>query len=55
VREVDVSDGIHLRLDDGFAMLRASGTEPVIRVYAEARGPRLLAHRLAEAEKLLAP
>jgi len=54
VREVDVSDGIYLGLDDGFVMLRASGTEPVIRIYAEARGPRLLARRLDRGERLLA-
>jgi phosphoglucomutase len=53
VREVEVSDGVYLRLDDGFVMLRASGTEPVIRIYAEARGPRLLARRLDRGERLL--
>ncbi|MBW2273353.1 MAG: phosphoglucomutase/phosphomannomutase family protein [Deltaproteobacteria bacterium] len=54
VREVDVTDGVHLRLDDGFVMLRASGTEPVIRVYGEARGPRLLTRLLDRGERLLA-
>ena len=47
VREVSVGDGLRFGLDDGFLMLRLSGTEPVLRVYAEARGPRLLRRRLA--------
>jgi phosphoglucomutase len=53
VIEVDTRDGVRLVLEDGFLMLRASGTEPVIRIYAEARGPRLLARRLDLGEGLL--
>jgi phosphomannomutase len=47
VGEVSVGDGLRFGLDDGFLMLRLSGTEPVLRVYAEAPGPRLLRRRLA--------
>jgi phosphomannomutase len=47
VRAVDVREGLRLALDDGFLMLRASGTEALVRVYAEARDPRALARRLA--------
>jgi phosphomannomutase len=33
-------DGIKLYLDDlGWVMLRASGTEPMLRVYSETRNP----------------
>src|SRR4029077_1008411 len=33
-------DGIKLYLDDlGWVMLRASGTEPMLRVYSETRSP----------------
>jgi phosphomannomutase len=46
VAEVCRRDGLRLRLDDGFVLWRASGTEPVLRVYAEAPGPRRLARRL---------
>jgi phosphoglucomutase len=53
VRAVSCDDGLHLALDDGFLMLRASGTEPVLRIYAEARGPRLLRRRLAAGAGLL--
>jgi len=53
VRAVTRRDGLHLALDDGFVMLRASGTEPLLRVYGEAPGPRLLARRLAAGGALL--
>ena len=52
--ECDESDGLHLTLEDGFLMFRASGTEPVLRIYAEARGPRLLSRRLRVGAALLA-
>lgn len=53
VRAVRDDDGLHLALDDGFLMLRVSGTEPVLRVYAEAPGPRALGRRLAAGGDLL--
>ena len=50
VRGVWDEDGLHCRLEDGgFVMWRASGTEPVIRVYAEARSRAGLARRLRRA------
>jgi phosphomannomutase len=37
VRQVDALDGVKYRLDDeGWLLIRPSGTEPVLRVYAEA-------------------
>jgi phosphomannomutase len=53
VREVACDDGLRLVFDDGFLFLRASGTEPVLRVYAEARSPRDLERRLAAGARLL--
>jgi phosphoglucomutase len=53
VRSVSRLDGLHLGLDDGFLMLRASGTEPVVRVYAEAASRRALARRLLAGRRLL--
>ena len=53
MREVRRDDGVHLALPDGFVMLRASGTEPLVRIYAEAPGPRRLARRLAAGAALL--
>jgi phosphomannomutase len=55
VLAVDRRDGLHLRLADGFLMLRASGTEDVLRVYAEAPGAAGLARRLRAGEALLGP
>jgi phosphomannomutase len=53
VREAIASDGLRLGFDDGFLLLRASGTEPVLRLYAEAGSPRELARRLAAGARLL--
>lgn len=53
VRDIDTSDGVRLGLDDGFLMLRASGTEPVLRLYAEARDRSTLAARFAVGWRLL--
>jgi phosphoglucomutase len=50
----DERDGLYIALEDGFLMFRASGTEPVVRIYAEARGPRLLSRRLRVGKALLA-
>ena len=36
---VDRTDGCRIEHDDGWVLARPSGTEPVVRVYAEARDP----------------
>jgi phosphomannomutase len=46
---VDDCDGFRLALEDGFVLWRASGTEPLLRVYAEAPTRGALARRLAAA------
>jgi phosphomannomutase len=53
VREVESGNGIRLGLEDGFLMLRVSGTEPVVRVYAEAPDAEHLRLRLCEGMRLL--
>jgi phosphomannomutase len=53
VRNADRRDGLHLALDDGFLMLRASGTEAVLRIYAEAPAAPSLSRRLAHGRGLL--
>jgi phosphomannomutase len=35
-RPLDLTDGVRVRLDDGWFILRASNTEPIVRVIAEA-------------------
>jgi len=47
VERVDDRDGLHMGLADGFLMVRASGTEPVVRIYAEAPSEAALRRRLA--------
>ena len=54
-------DGIKLYLDaprgnngaDAWVLMRASGTEPLLRVYAEASSPDLVQEILADAEKFV--
>jgi phosphomannomutase len=54
VQAAATDEGLRLLFSDGFLMLRASGTEPVLRIYAEAGGAGALARRLAAGAKLLA-
>ncbi len=52
VAQVVRSDGLKLVLDDGsWVCYRLSGTEPVVRVYAEARSAEGLQNLIAAAEK----
>jgi len=46
-------DGVLWGLADGFVLWRRSGTEPVVRLYAEARDPQGLSQRLARAARRL--
>jgi phosphomannomutase len=47
VATADATDGVRIGFADGFLYWRASGTEPVIRVYAEAPSQAALVRRLA--------
>ena len=53
VRSEPTADGLRLVLADGFLMLRASSTESVLRIYAEASGPRRVRRRLSAGRELL--
>lgn len=49
---LDATDGVRLNYEDGWVLARPSGTEPVVRIYAEAREESratALADRLREA------
>ena len=46
VESAERLDGFRLALEDGFVLWRASGTEPLLRVYAEAPNRSALARRL---------
>jgi phosphomannomutase len=54
VQGVERVDGLRLLFADGFVLWRASGTEPLLRVYAEAPDARRLRQRLAAAARLVA-
>jgi alpha-D-glucose phosphate-specific phosphoglucomutase len=49
VISANCADGCKLYLEDGWVMFRASGTEPIVRVYAEASTQNLLATILNKA------
>lgn len=53
VRSIETLDGVRFDLDDGFLMFRASGTEPLLRIYAEAPSKRALDRRLAAGARAL--
>lgn len=53
LRDFDCADGARLGFEDGFLWLRASGTEPVLRLYAEAASAAGLHSRLRAGIQLL--
>jgi phosphomannomutase len=53
VAKIETLDGLKLTLeDDSWILFRASGTEPLLRVYVEAARPELVKQLLGEGEKL---
>ncbi len=53
VTEVQTTDGVkYLLADDSWLLIRPSGTEPVLRVYAEAREPEMVEALLAYGEEV---
>lgn len=54
VVSVDRCDGVRYSLDGGWALIRISGTEPLLRIYAEVREGGLLPQVLEECRALLA-
>jgi phosphomannomutase len=52
VRSVETLDGVKLRFDDGWLLFRASGTEPILRVYCEMKTEAAVDTMLGAAEKL---
>lgn len=43
-QEIDETDGVHVRWSDAWALIRPSGTEPFIRIYAESKNPERAAY-----------
>ena len=53
VEDVDTRDGYRFLLPDGFwALIRFSGTEPLLRIYAEGESPEMVQALLTEARSL---
>ncbi|QAA76634.1 MAG: hypothetical protein BIP78_0868 [Candidatus Bipolaricaulis sibiricus] len=52
VVRVETLDGLKLRLDRGWVLFRASGTEPILRLYCEMDAPDVVQHVLDAAERL---
>jgi phosphomannomutase/phosphoglucomutase len=52
-RDVETLDGVKIREPDGWVLVRPSGTEPLFRVYAEAKTPERAKALAAEGLALL--
>ncbi len=52
VTKIDTTDGIKLRMKEGWVLVRASGTEPIIRFYAEANSPKKVQQMLKAVTKI---
>jgi phosphoglucosamine mutase len=52
--DVSETDGVRVGLDDGWFLLRASGTQPLIRLTAEARDPERAGEILAAVREIVA-
>ncbi len=51
VKNVKRTDGVKLRFEDGWLLIRASGTEPLLRLYCEMGEPSKVDQVLSKAEK----
>lgn len=51
VKSVETTDGVKLRFSDGWLLIRASGTEPLLRLYCEMDEEEKIDGILEEAEK----
>jgi phosphomannomutase len=53
IAKIESMDGVkYIMADDSWLLIRPSGTEPVLRVYAEGRTPEVREALLAFGEKL---
>lgn len=52
IERYDTTDGVKLYTKNGWMLVRASGTEPLIRFYAEANSPKTVQKMLMAATKL---
>ena len=52
ITKYDMTDGVKLVTKDGWILVRASGTEPIIRFYAESNTPKKVQQMLKVATKV---
>jgi len=52
IRAIETLDGLKLRFDKGWLLFRASGTEPILRLYCEMETKKDVQVMLEEAERL---
>lgn len=52
-RSVQTLDGVRVTVDDGWFLVRASGTQPLVRVTAEGRDESAAANRFRDAKQLV--
>ena len=53
VKAVETLDGLKLRFEDGWLLFRASGTEPILRMYCEMTTAKAVDETLEKAEQLV--
>ena len=51
--KIDTTDGTKILFEDGWVLIRASGTEPIIRIFAEAKSDKRAKEYLNIGLKLL--
>jgi phosphomannomutase len=55
VAQIETNDGVkYILADDSWLLIRPSGTEPVLRVYAEGRTPEMVRALLAYGQQVAA-
>jgi len=52
VAAVETLDGVKLRFENGWLLFRASGTEPILRVYCEMDSPKAVQEVISAGVKL---